>query len=147
MKNSKKPIGNREKAMVHIAKEQLGMSEDAYRGMLASVGVASARDLDQQGFDEVMQRLRSAGFNPVHKSAKRSGMDKKPPKNKESLFRGIEYLLTKLELPWAYADGVAKRMFGADRLRFCNPDQTYKVMQALIMHCKRREKAGKQGRA
>jgi len=38
-------IGNREKALLHVAKAKLGMDEDTYRSMLATVGVSSSVEL------------------------------------------------------------------------------------------------------
>ena len=133
-------IGNKEKAILHIAKAQLGMSDEAYSDMLESVGVSSSKELDFKRYRELMERLKAAGFRKVHKSAKKSGMDKKFPREKAKMLSYMESILADLELPWSYADGMAKRMFGSDRLRFLDGQQTYKLLQALIIYQERQKK-------
>ncbi|MEM5786907.1 MAG: phage protein GemA/Gp16 family protein, partial [Syntrophobacteraceae bacterium] len=77
-------------------------------------------------------------WKPVHSSARRSGMHVRPASDKEDMIRKIEAILTELRLPWSYADRMAKRMFGIDALRFCDPGQTYKLLQALCVYQKRK---------
>ncbi len=131
---SRNLIGNREKAVLHVAKKQLGMSEAAYRDMLASVGCRSSIELDFSKFMQIMDRLRAAGFKHLHGSAKRSGMHREPSAEKKPMLSKIEAILAELKLSWGYADGISKQMFGIGRVRFCNTDQTHKVLQALIIH-------------
>jgi len=133
-------IGNKEKAILHIAKSQLGMSEAAYRDMLASVGCRSSVELDFSRFDQLMIRLKAAGFRHVHTSAKRSGMHREPPAHKKPMISKMGAILAELQLPWSYADGISKQEFGIERVRFCDADQTYKVLQALIIHQRRKLK-------
>lgn len=137
-----KLIGNKEKAILHIAKAQLGMSEDDYRDMLRSVGVSSSKELNFRMFDELMKRLHAAGFRKAHKSAKKSGMHKPAAKEKEPMLSKISAILATLDLPWSYADGIARQMFGVEMLRWCDSEQTYKVLQCLIMWEKKQEKKG-----
>ncbi len=134
-------IGKKEKALIHVAKSQLGLSEDEYRGMLSSVGVSSSTELDYQRFDELMNQLRSRGFKPLGGSKRVSGMHSDLPKEKQPMLSKIGAILADLEMPWPYADKVAKKMFGVDRLRWCTTDQTWKVLQALIIFQKRKKVA------
>ena len=133
-------IGNKEKAVLHIAKAQLGMSDEAYSDMLESVGVSSSRELDFKRYHELVERLTAAGFRKTHKSAKKSGMDKKFPKEKAKMLSYMVAILSELKLPWSYVDGMEKRMFGRDRLRFLNGQETYKLLQALIIYRDRQQK-------
>lgn len=56
-------ITNKQLALVHVAKRQLRLDEDAYRAILHSHGsVESARDLDADGFALVMHRFEELGF-------------------------------------------------------------------------------------
>ena len=57
-------IMTREKlAVLHIAKKQLGLSEEEYRDILNNFsGVTSAEDLNEQGFESVMFHLSKLGF-------------------------------------------------------------------------------------
>jgi phage gp16-like protein len=132
-------IGNKEKAVLHIAKVQLGMSEEAYRDMLDSVGCRSSVELDFSKYAQIMDRLKVAGFKHVHASAKRSGMHRPASEDKKEMLSKIEAILSDLGLSWAYADGIAKHMFGIELVRWTDNNQTYKILQALIYHQSRRK--------
>jgi hypothetical protein len=55
-------------ALLHVARKQLGLDDDAWRGLLAAAaGVRSSRDLDADGFEAVMLRLEAAGFRSASK--------------------------------------------------------------------------------
>jgi len=52
-----------QKALVHVAKNQLGLDDDLYREILMQeAGVSSASELDYKGFERVMKRFRKLGF-------------------------------------------------------------------------------------
>jgi phage gp16-like protein len=62
------PGRNRDLAMIHIAKQQLGMNDDTYRDMLWSIGrVRSAKDLDMPGRYAVLAHLRACGWKDVRR--------------------------------------------------------------------------------
>jgi hypothetical protein len=71
-------ITKEQKALLHVAKAQLGLEDDIYRGILhQEAGVSSSKDLTLIGFDRVMKRLKQLGFRrkakPVIKQ-RRPGM-------------------------------------------------------------------------
>lgn len=128
-------------AMIHIARKQLNFDDAKYRGMLIELaGVDSAADLDQAGRDRVLAYLRGRGFKPAHRSAKASGMQFKPAEDRAPYLAKIGNLLSDLGLPWSYVDGMAKKMFGVNFVRWLKPGQLQKVMVALIYYQKRKEK-------
>ena len=135
------PIGKKEIALVHVAKSQLGLTEDEYRGLLSSIGVSSSKELDYRRFDELMNQFRARGFKPLGGSKRAAGKHSDLPKEKQPMLSKIGAILAELEMPWRYADRVAKKMFGIDRLRWCTTDQTWKVLQALIIFQKRKKVA------
>ena len=50
-------------SIIHVAKAQLDMSEEAYRELLRSEGgVISSKDLDAAGFERVMKRFDQLGL-------------------------------------------------------------------------------------
>ncbi|MCB9947239.1 MAG: regulatory protein GemA [Rhodospirillaceae bacterium] len=50
-------------AVIHIAKRQLGLDDPSYRALLHdSAGVDSAGELDDDGFDHVMDAMAARGF-------------------------------------------------------------------------------------
>jgi phage gp16-like protein len=134
-------IGKKEIALVHVAKSQLGLTEDEYRGVLSSIGVSSSKELDYRKFGDLMNQFRARGFKPLSGSKKAAGMQSDLPKEKQPMLSKIGAILVELEMPWKYADRVAKKMFGVDSLRWCTRDQTWKVLQALIIFQKRKKVA------
>lgn len=56
-------IGQKKKALIHIAKEDLHLSEETYRQILQGVaGVESSTQLTREGFIKVMKRFEEMGF-------------------------------------------------------------------------------------
>lgn len=56
-------ISNERKAVIHVARAQLAMSDADYRALLERVaGVASSVDLDNPGFTAVMAEFEKLGF-------------------------------------------------------------------------------------
>lgn len=127
----------------------LGVDDETYAAMKRSVGVESTTELDYRKFNELLHRLgklemkarrRGSGtaYKRVHSSAYASGMHVAPPEDKAPMLGKIEAILTSLKEPWDYADAIAKKMFGVDLVRWCDPGQTYRLLQALIIHQNRR---------
>lgn len=133
---------NRELGRIHILKAQLGLDDDQYRTMLWVVGrVESAKDLDPHGRRQVIEHLEG--------HAKRAGIMPKPVRQKPAdakakLVAKIRALL--INAPGgrrddAYADAMAQHMFGVERFSWCDPQQLYKLVGALMIDAKRQEKA------
>lgn len=60
---SPSPVTRKQIALLHVAKRDLGLDEEAYRAILARYGGAeSAADLDLAGFDHVMRYMTACGF-------------------------------------------------------------------------------------
>lgn len=137
-----KPISSefrrRDLAKIHIAKKQLGMDDAAYREMLFDItGFRSAAHLDSKQRWAVIKHLKSKGYQSKHKTSKASGMHRPTAPDRSPLLSKIGAILADLKLPWAYADGMAKRMFGVDKVRWLKPDQLHNLTAALIYHQKR----------
>ncbi len=131
---------NRELAQIHIAKKQLALDDDTYRDMLWSIArVRSAGDLDFTGRKRVLEHLRNRGFKT------RSGKIPRPgrPANIGHPDRGpslkkIEALLADSGRAWAYADGMAKKMFHVEKVSWCEVDQLHSIIAALVYDQRRR---------
>lgn len=122
-------------AKIHIAKQQLGMDDATYRAILQSItGVRSSKDLDDAGYDKVMAHFERCGFQP--KPAPR-GSRPTPPQNKVALLRKIEKQLDAAERQMTYADGIAKRMFGIEKVDWCGREALQKIVAALAYDAKR----------
>ena len=57
---------------------------------------------------------------------------------KDRLIAKIGALLAEAGRGWAYADGIARKMFRSDSLRFCDPEQLRNIVAALEYDKKRR---------
>lgn len=128
---------NRELAQIHIAKQQLCMTDEDYRAMLWAKGrVRSSKDLDYAGRKAVIDHLVSLGFKITRKGR---------PHNIGSAARGpqlkkIEALLADAGRPWAYVSGMAKRMFQVDRVDLCHEGQLQALIAALTYDQQRQER-------
>jgi phage gp16-like protein len=135
-------LRKRELATIHVAKAQLKLDEEAYRDLLLSVtGKRSASSLNWQGRKKMIDHFKKLGFKVMAPKAGRAlpqvGADRMPR------MRKIEALLADAGRSWAYADGVAKKLFATttkvERIEFCDGEHLTKVIAALMFDAKRRE--------
>lgn len=94
-RNRDRRIGVEKIRLIHVAKNQLGMDDAAYRAMLARVtGVRSAMDLGEQAFVAVMAEFERCGFvrAPVPVRQATNAHDRPA----EAQWRGIETLARKV---------------------------------------------------
>ncbi len=124
-------ITKKQLALIHIAKNQLGLSDPEYRALLAEFGVKSSKDLTNPQFDRVMKKFQADGFVPIN-NATRTTPRTTPERAKAPMMRKIGAILNELNLTWAYADGIARRMFGVDKVDWVHPDQLHAVVTALV---------------
>lgn len=123
---------NNELAKIHIAKKQLGMTDEAYRDMLWTIArVRSAGDLDAAGRKQVISHLRSCGarFKRKHRPT--------PAAGKKGSINKIKAMLATKQRPDSYADGMARKMFHVDRFEWCTEDQLRRIIAALNYDAKR----------
>lgn len=130
-KKSATTVRNTELAQIHIARQQLGMDEDAYRDVLWTVArVRSAADLDWSGRKRVLDHLKACGFKV--KSKKLAAAHKPLALTKEAIEAKIAVQLKELGQNWPYAYGVARRIFPkVARFEFLKPEQLGEVSSAL----------------
>lgn len=128
------PMRRKDLAMIHLAKKQLQLDDEMYRGILQDVcGVASSADLDAGGRQKLLSYFRTRGG---WQSQRGTGSHPGKPHNFTDPERGpylrkIEAFLAEARRPWAYADGMVKHMFGIERLAFCTPVQLRKIISAM----------------
>lgn len=129
----------RQLAAIHIGKKRLGLSDKAYRELLARMAqVHSAADLDEAGRRAVLDEMRRLGF--VDGKVKRSHAGR--PRNMDSPDRGaqlgkIEAMLLEANRLWVYADAIARRICGVEKIAWCTSEQLRKVIAALVSNAKR----------
>jgi phage gp16-like protein len=131
-------------ATIHAAKKQLGLDDDTYRDIVERVaaaagepGIRSSAELSVQARRDLVQELlRLGGGTP----AKRRHPGRPATIEPGSMLTRIEQLLTAMQLPWAYADALAKHMYRVDRVAWLTTvDQMRGVIAALDAEQKRRE--------
>lgn len=116
-------------ARIHILADELDMPDADYRAMLWAVAqVTSAKDLDWRGRRRVIDHL----VELKRHQRVRKGYPGRPANTDENpQLRKIEALLADQNLPWRYADGIAKRMYGKDRVQLCSARELAGVITAL----------------
>ena len=125
-------------AKLHIAKKDLGLTDDIYRDMLEGVtGKRSGADLSVKELVAVIAELRAKGWQP--KSTPRYGRKPKVRGAAKPQLAKVEALLADNGRPWAYAEGIAKRMYGVEKLEWCDETQISGVMVALVKDARRRK--------
>lgn len=96
---------------VHVAKAQLRMADEAYRSLLQRIGGAtSCTEISDDGLLLVIAAMQRLGWTPA--PPKRAGRRPRPPAHNDGLMSKIEAQLAAAGRDWAYADGIAQRMYG-----------------------------------
>ncbi|MYE58955.1 MAG: regulatory protein GemA [Alphaproteobacteria bacterium] len=118
-------------ALVQIARRQLGLSEERYREILRKVAlVESSKDLDQVGFELVMQTMAGLGF--------RSGFTKTFYGRRQGFAHPSQ--VTRIRALWAEFSGKGdprgldrwmERTFRVSSLRFATHEHAEKAERAL----------------
>lgn len=128
---SAQEIRNRELAQIHIARQQLGMDDETYRGVLWTVArVKSSAELDWPGRKRVLDHMKACGFKV---RAKKLPTAHKPlAMTKEAIEAKISTQLKELGQNWPYAYGIGRRIFPKiGRFEFLTPEQLGDVSSAL----------------
>lgn len=127
-------LSRKQKAVLHVAKGKLGLSDQEYRQCLIHVAdVTSSNDLDKPGFEAVMGLFEYLGFKPLQARGPdfgvRAGM---------ASFAQIELI----RVLWAeYTQDASEaalntwllRSFRVSSLRFLKKEQAQKAIAALKM--------------
>lgn len=124
---------NTDLAKIHVAKKQLGMSDEDYRAMLWTQGrVTSSGDLDHAGRQRVLDHLKACGFKPAASANTKRPARPTPAPDKLKLVRRIRAQLISLgNLPDTYADGIGKQMYGLQFFEWGTHDQLHAITAAL----------------
>lgn len=120
-------------AQIHMASKALNMEEADYRGMLAErYGVDSAARLGMAKLEDLIRHFESLGWAPVRRP--------KPNPSTTRLCARIWAQCYSLGRPVpAYADAIARQMFGIDKAQWCTAEQLRGITTALA---KLQEKEG-----
>ena len=122
-------------AKIKIAQKELGMDDDTYRAVLMRVtGKNSCTQMSDGQLEAVLREMRRLGFVP------RQSAYVRPPLHLAEhggLIRKISALLAQTGKNWAYAHGIARKMFGVETVQRCDGEQMRKVLAALNYQARR----------
>lgn len=134
-------------AEIHVARQQLGIDEEAYRAIIRRVSaehgpeVASSAKLDDKQRQAVVNEFRRLrGGQPG-----RGSFPGKPHNFGSSampeLITKIEAQLADMKLSWAYADAIGKRQFGVAKVAWIRDEVKLKAIVAAL-HVEQSKRAG-----
>jgi phage gp16-like protein len=120
-------------AKIHLAKKQLGLSDEDYRSIMLTVaGARSAAELSYEGRLKLLAHFQRCGWRARPSKTPRRPQRPTPSAEKIPLVRRIRAQLISLgNLPDEYADGIATQMFRVDRYEWCHVDQLHAISAAL----------------
>lgn len=132
-------------AKIHVAKRDMALSEEVYRDILQTRhGVQSAASLSLAQMKSLIQHFKRLGWQTNSKPDRRPGTKPgSPVEGKRALLSKIEAQLAEVEKPWAYADGIARRVCKVDLVAWCTPAQLRKIVAALNYDAQRRGRTAK----
>jgi len=136
-------ISNAKKAVIHIAKAQVGMSNEEYLDLLSSVGVESSKDLTGSSFGNIMKQFEKLGFKTTSKTRRTRRKIKNLPLGKKESMSKLEAIILDMGYSWGYVDAIAKSRFKVDRAQWLEADDLRKLLQMMIIHQKRQQKKQK----
>ena len=131
---------------IHVARRQLQLDDSSYRALLQrAASVKSSTELNSLAkADSVLDALSKLGFTHKPKIKAKPGQHPGTPKNidRSLMLQKVEALLADMELPWAYADSIAKRQTkqagGIERLAWVPTAALVGVIAALHNQKKKR---------
>lgn len=132
-----------ELAKIHIAKKDLGMTDDDYTAMLMEItGKTSAGDLNARQRQAALDHLASLGFKNSRKRGRPQNIKRNRGQASDQASRArqlekIEALLTVGGKAWGYADSLAQRICKVDRVAWVPTGDLYKIITALRLQAKR----------
>jgi hypothetical protein len=140
------PITKKQIALLHVARQELGLDDDIYHDMLESVlGVSSSTEITKGQFEKILDHLKSHGFSIKRKITKNKKYDEF--KNRSGMatpaqMRYLEVMFHEwLDLKYPDRDNKAyvgpglryflRKHYQADGLRFLSKDLAVKAIEGM----------------
>lgn len=130
----KEMITNKQKALLHIAKAELGLSDEEYREIIrAQGGVDSSVRLDDFGLEKVLAAFRRLGFKKTarRKSARARGERAFDLLASEGQRKVLYHLMQDLGWWPARLYGFVRKMTGKEHLEELTGKEAQKVIEGL----------------
>lgn len=108
-KTQREPINRKQIQLIHIAKADLGLSEEIYRDMLAGYGAESSKDLTAAQADALLDDFKAKGFRIVSRHPRPA----RRAKGKNVVHLASQAEIDKLNavaflIRWEYSDGLQR---------------------------------------
>jgi phage gp16-like protein len=132
-------ISNGKKAALHIAADQLGLTQAEYKDELkTAVGVTSSLKLTDKTFARAMEHFKALGY--VGSKSKYYRIIENLPVAERRIMGKINAIRLDMSLSWQYVDGIAKRVAGVSAVQWAKGNQLHAVLKALIVYQNRKKK-------
>lgn len=134
--------------LIQIAKRQLNMDEDVYRGLLQEIGgVDSSTKLDAAGRGRLLDRFDRLGFVSTARAKRAAKGSMAAAPDRAALLGKIDALLLSQGRDRSYIEpGMVKRICKVDSLNFCTPEQLRRLVAALNYDAGRHPERARTGR-
>lgn len=133
-KNGKALIG-----AIKAGQAWLGWDDNTYRSLLVRLtGKDSATRCSLEELQTIREYMHQQGY--PRKAARKHGRKPNVAAGRQGVLSKIEALLTDAGRKWDYAEATAQRMFNQKTLEWLTDEQLNKLMQALIIDARRRNK-------
>ena len=117
--------------LIHIAKSQIGLSEEDYRAVLESTTKkTSCAEMSLFELDEVLKAMKKLGFRVKKLATKESELGWDTSKEQMDYIKGMWELVARNKSDRALYQFI-KRITGADHPRFMDATAAQKVITAL----------------
>ena len=128
--------------LIHVAKRELAMDDDTYRGILLSIGnVNSSSKLSISKLELVLEHFKQAGFKIVPNKAGNLKRANDPQSKKIRALWLQLYDLGAVKNPSEYSLSLyAKRITGVSHLSWLSSDQSSQIIETLKRWIQRMEK-------
>ncbi|EBZ6266068.1 regulatory protein GemA [Salmonella enterica subsp. enterica serovar Oranienburg] len=144
------PVAKRLIGAIKAGQSFLGWDDATYRGVLFRLtGKRSSTKCSIRELEDVKEYMHSQGF--PRKAPKGKGRRPNVAERRRAILAKIEALLADSGLSWAYAEGIASRMWGCKILEWLNDDKNLEdnkkinaVMIALEVRARNKKRKDKQ---
>lgn len=123
---------NSELAQIHIAKKDLGMSDDEYRDLMMTIcGVDSSSKLDATGRAKFLSHLKKCGWQTKSRSGKKNRPLSPQGKKLYSLWQQLHAAGLVADRKFSALEAWTKAQTGVDKLEWLNDSQAGQCIESL----------------
>lgn len=125
-------------AAVHVARKELRLDDDTYRGiLLREGGRKSCSQMNVGELRAVLDYFRAQGWQPDRHPRATAPLKARPSRRPQ--LAKIAAMLAEAGRPWAYAHALAHKICHVDRVEWCRSDQLRNIIAALVYDQRRRQ--------